>query len=72
MSDVSAVRGPLAVHQQQQLDRRRLRLQAEDMWDDAAARKYFDIVDGLEQADREYDRALQALDIALNRAIQML
>lgn len=42
------------------------------MWDDAAARKYFDIVDGLEQADREYDRALQALDIALNRAIQML
>lgn len=42
------------------------------MWDDAAARKYFDIVDDLERADREYVRALQALDIALNRAIQML
>jgi hypothetical protein len=69
---VSAVRGPIAVHQQHQLDRRRLRIQAEEMWDDAAARKYFDIVDDLERADREYVRALQALDIALNRAIQML
>jgi uncharacterized protein YukE len=69
---VSAVRGPIAVLQQQQLDRRRQRLQVEEMWDDAAARRYFDIVDELERADREYGRALQALDAALDHAARML
>jgi len=42
------------------------------MWDDATARKYFDSVDELEQADREYGRALQALDAALDHAARML
>jgi uncharacterized protein YukE len=69
---MSVIRGSIAAHQRLQLDRRRARMQAEEMWDDAAGRKYFDVLDGLERADREYDRALRALDTVLDQANRML
>ena len=46
---MSVIRGSIAAHQRLQLDRRRARMQAEEMWDDAAGRKYFDVLDGLDE-----------------------
>jgi uncharacterized protein YukE len=69
---MSSIRESIVVHQRLQLDRRRARMQVESMWDDGVARAYFDVLDELEQADREYERALQELDATLAHAIRWL
>jgi uncharacterized protein YukE len=66
------IRSQIGIHQRYQSDRKRTRREVESRWADAAARKYLDIVDELEQADRHYDQALFALDAALDQANQML
>ncbi len=69
---MSLISGQIAVHERQQGDRRRVRLQMESMWSDAAARKYLDVVDDLDQADREYAAALKDLDTTFDQADKLL
>jgi uncharacterized protein YukE len=69
---MSSVEGAIGMHKAQMSARRRMRLQVESMWADAAAQKYFDIVDQLERADRAYLGALAQLNTTLDFANQLL
>jgi uncharacterized protein YukE len=69
---VSLVGVQVNVHERHQGDRRRVRMQMESMWSDSAARKYLDVVDELDQADREYGHALTDLDTTFDQADKLL
>ena len=69
---MSLVSAQVDVHERHRYDRRRVRMQMESMWADAAARKFLDVVDELEQSDREYGHALAELDASFDQADKLL
>ncbi len=69
---MSLISGQIGVHERHVSDRRRNRIRMESMWSDLAARKYLDIIDELEQADREYAHALAELDASFDEASKLL
>ncbi len=69
---MSLISGQAGSHERYVSDRRRNRQQMESMWSDLAARKYLDIIDELEQADREYAHALSELDTDFEEANKLL
>lgn len=69
---MSLIRGQCDIHQRQRADRQRVRMHMEQMWSDAAARKFLDVVDDLERADVEYGHALVELDAEFDKADKLL
>lgn len=69
---MSLVSGQINVHERHSYDRRRVRMHMESMWADAAARKFLDVVDELEQSDREYAHALAEVDATFDQADKLL
>lgn len=69
MSLVNAQRN---VQERQRSDWRQTRMHVEAMWSDNASRKYLDVIDELDQADREYGHALAELDGTFDQADKLL
>jgi hypothetical protein len=69
---MSLVSGQIRLHEKHVTDRRRARLHVESMWGDASARKYLDVIDELDQADRGYGQSLAALDATFDQADKLL
>lgn len=69
---MSLVSSQVNTFERHRSDRQRVRRQMESMWSDAAARKFLDVVDELEQADRDHARALAELDGLFDKALKLL
>lgn len=69
---MSLVRTQIGTHERNRFERHRARLHTESLWSDAAARKYLDVLDELEQEDRAFGQALSELDAAFDQADKLL
>lgn len=69
---MSLISSQINTQQRNLADRHRAVQHAESLWQDAAARKFLDVLDDLDVEDRAYGAALSELDAAFDEAEKLL